>query len=107
MSVYGAGGIGDLGILGPLPVEYLQWDPGNILDGAPAFRDLWDSEGGVPGTVADRSSVLPWGAGCHANEWGWLMLGPDPEKWPVVVWRRQIRRSLARGATTPACGSQP
>jgi hypothetical protein len=41
---------------------------------------LWDSEGGVPGTVADRSSVLPWGSGCHANELGWLMLDPDPEK---------------------------
>lgn len=47
MSVYGAGGLGDLGILGPLPVEYSQWDPGNILDNAPEFRDLWDSEGGV------------------------------------------------------------
>ncbi|MER5436536.1 hypothetical protein [Streptomyces sp. NPDC002588] len=91
MSVYGAGGIGDLGILGPLPVEYLQWDPGNILDSAPAFRDLWDSEGGVPGIVADGSSVLPWGSGCNANELGWLMLDSDPEKWPVVVWRRQIR----------------
>lgn len=90
MSVYGAGGLGDLDILGPLPVKGLQWDPGNILEIAPEFRDLWNSEGGVPGIVADGGSVLPWGSGCNANELGWLMLDPDPEKWPVVVWRRQI-----------------
>ncbi|MEU9979585.1 SMI1/KNR4 family protein [Streptomyces sp. NPDC051014] len=90
MSVYGAGGIGDLGILGPLPVNYLQWDPGSIVDSAPPFRDLWDGEGGVPGIEADGSSVLPWGSGCSANELGWLTLDPNPDRWPVVAWRRQI-----------------
>lgn len=90
MSVYGAGGIGELGILGPLPVDFMQWDPGNILDSTPAFRDLWDREGGVPGIAADSGSVLPWGSGCNANELGWLMLDSDPDNWPVVAWRRQI-----------------
>ncbi|WP_314222226.1 hypothetical protein [Streptomyces zaehneri] len=90
MSVYGAGGLGDLGILGPLPVEFLQWDPGNILDMMPGFRDLWDGEGGVPVIETDGSSVIPWGSGCNANESGWLMLDQNPDKWPVVVWRRKI-----------------
>ncbi|WP_240529691.1 hypothetical protein [Streptomyces mangrovisoli] len=90
MSVYGAGGLGDLGILGPLPVEFLQWDPGSILDGLPEFRERWADEGGVPGVDAGGTSVMPWGSGCNANELGWLMRGDDPDDWPVVVWRRQI-----------------
>ncbi|MEU1412537.1 hypothetical protein [Streptomyces sp. NPDC005731] len=90
MSVYGAGDIGELGILGPLPVDFLQWDPGNIPDSAPAFRALWDRDGGVPGIVADGGSALPWGSGCNANELGWLTLDSDPDSWPVVAWRRQI-----------------
>ncbi|RSN99578.1 hypothetical protein DMH26_18015 [Streptomyces sp. WAC 05379] len=90
MSVYGAGDIGELGILGPLPVAFLKWDPGNILDNTSAFRDLWEREDGVPGIAADSSSVLPWGSGCNANELGWLTLDSDPDNWPVVAWRRQI-----------------
>ncbi|WP_458633783.1 SMI1/KNR4 family protein [Streptomyces sp. JNUCC 63] len=96
MSVYGAGDIGELGILGPMPVEYVQWDPGNVLDSTPAFRDLWDKEGGVPGITAESSAVLPWGSGCNANELGWLMLDPDPDEWPVVAWRRQIHYGDSR-----------
>ncbi|MGY5060882.1 SMI1/KNR4 family protein [Streptomyces sp. 900105755] len=96
MSVYGAGNIGDLGVLGPLPVDYLQWDPGSIVDSVPTFRELWDSEGGVPGIEADGSSVLPWGSGCNANELGWLTLDPNPDKWPVVAWRLQIRYGDSR-----------
>ncbi|GAA3540136.1 hypothetical protein GCM10022295_22800 [Streptomyces osmaniensis] len=68
----------------------MKWDPGNILDSTPAFRDLWDREGGVPGYAADSSSVLPWVSGCNANELGWLMLDSDPDNWPVVAWRRRI-----------------
>ncbi|MEE1753269.1 hypothetical protein [Streptomyces sp. SP18CS02] len=90
MAVYGAGAIGELGVLGPLPVDYPQWDPGSILKSAPAFRDLWTREGGLPGIAADGGPVLPWGSGCNANELGWLTLDPDPDRWPVVVWRRQI-----------------
>ncbi|MFJ9757646.1 hypothetical protein [Streptomyces sp. NPDC101149] len=90
MSVYGAGDIGELGILGPLPVDFLQWDPGNIPDSTPAFRALWDRDGGVPGIVADGGSVLPWGSGCNANELGRLTLDSDPDSWPVVPWLRQI-----------------
>ncbi|GAA4761343.1 hypothetical protein GCM10023329_03300 [Streptomyces sanyensis] len=98
MSVYGAGDIGELGILGPVPVDYLQWDPGSMLDSKSTFQDLWDREGGVPGITAASSAVLPWGSGCNANELGWLMLDPDPNKWPVVAWRRQIRCGSSRWA---------
>lgn len=59
---------------------------------------LWEREGGVPGITADCSAVLPWGSGCNANELGWLMLDPDPDKWPVVAWRRQIRYGDSRWA---------
>ncbi|MFC3998459.1 SMI1/KNR4 family protein [Nocardiopsis sediminis] len=90
MSVYGAGNIGDLVILGPLPVDYPQWDPGSILDDTPEFRLLWEEDGGVPGITADSSAVLPWGVGCNANHLGWLTLAPDPDEWPVVAWRRQV-----------------
>lgn len=98
MSVYGAGDLGELGILGPLPVEYPQWDPGSVLDSGPEFRDLWDSEGGVPGVTADSSALLPWGSGCNANELGWLTLDPDPDRWHVVAWRRQVSYGESRWA---------
>lgn len=98
MSTYGAGDLGELGVLAPLPVEYPQWDPGNVQDCTRQFRDLWDMDGGVPGISADSSTVLPWGSGCNANEMGWLMLDPDPDEWPVVAWRRQIGYGDSRWA---------
>jgi hypothetical protein len=48
MSVFGAGDIGELGILGPVPVDYLQWDPGSILHSKPTFQDLWGEGGRCP-----------------------------------------------------------
>ena len=96
MSVYGAGDIGDLGILGPLPVDYVQWDPGNIVDSVPPFRELWDREGGVPGIEADGSAVLPWGSGCNANELGWLTLDPNLTSGPL--WRGDGRFAMATRA---------
>ncbi|MEW1685743.1 hypothetical protein [Streptomyces sp. NPDC093594] len=33
-------------------------------------------------------AVLPWGSGMNATEIPWLMNDPDPDKWPVVAWRR-------------------
>jgi hypothetical protein len=88
MAAYGGGGIDNLVVLVPLPVDYPQWDPGNIVDTTPRLRELWEMDAGVPGTVFGADAVLAWGTGCNANELGWLMTSSDPDQWPVVVWRR-------------------
>ena len=88
MATYGGGGIGDLGILVPLAVDYPQWNPGTIVDTTPELRELWEQDGGIPGTGLGADAVLAWGAGCNANLLGWLMTSSDPDQWPVVVWRR-------------------
>lgn len=87
MAVYGGGSIGELSILTPLPTAEGGWQT-SIAEGTAQLRGLWDLDGGVPGVEAGAERVLPWGSGCNANELGWLMSGPDPDRWPVVVWRR-------------------
>ncbi|MER6997067.1 SMI1/KNR4 family protein [Streptomyces sp. NPDC000410] len=86
MAVYGGGSIDDLGIMPPLP-SGKGW-AGSISGHTEDLRDRWDRDGGVPGHPLSADHVLPWGSGCNANELGWLMTGPDPDEWPVVVWRR-------------------
>jgi hypothetical protein len=88
MAAYGAGGIENLVILAPLPVDFPQWSPGTIVDTTPTLRELWEMDGGVSSTGLGADAVLAWGTGCNANELGWLMTGSDPDEWPVVVWRR-------------------
>jgi hypothetical protein len=89
MAVYGGGGIDELSILPPLPTGN-GWQ-GSITGHVEEFRELWAMEGGVPGIQLGADRVLPWASGCNANELGWLMTGPDPDQWPVVVWRRHDR----------------
>lgn len=85
MAVYGGGSIDDLGIHSPLPSG--NW-AGAISGHIEGLRELWAMDGGVPGAQLGAERVLPWGSGCNANELGWLMTSPDPDRWPVVVWRR-------------------
>ncbi|WP_199749221.1 SMI1/KNR4 family protein [Amycolatopsis sp. WAC 01376] len=86
MAVYGGGAVDNLVILPPLSTGD-SWS-GSISEHSKQLRDLWDIEGGVPGVPPDEHRVLPWGTGCNGNELGWLMTDPDPDRWPVVVWRR-------------------
>jgi hypothetical protein len=90
MATYGGGDIGDEGmtILLPLPVDYLQWDPGNISDYTPDLRYISEIGGGVPGVSLGSDAVLAWGIHTYANDLGWLMSGLDPDAWPVVAYRR-------------------
>lgn len=88
LDTYGVGDIDELVILPPLSVDVpdLQsWHIGAVTRG---FRALWEEGGGVPGVTESAEAVLPWGTGCNANEMGWLTADADPDKWPVVVWRR-------------------
>lgn len=86
MAVYGGGCINNLIVLPPLPTGN---DRGSSIAGHTAgFRELWTMEGGVPGVELGADQVLPWGSGCNANELGWLMTSPNPDQWPVIVWRR-------------------
>jgi hypothetical protein len=85
------GDIGELIIVPPVPVDVLHLDSFHIGTMSSHLRMLWEQDGGVPGVSAGAEAVLPWGSGCNdANEMAWLMTDSDPDKWPVVVWRRQI-----------------
>ncbi|WP_433727807.1 hypothetical protein ACQP0C_37180 [Nocardia sp. CA-129566] len=88
MNTYGVGDIGELVILPPLPVDVPNLNDCHI--GSGSARWLWELDGGVPGVSAGPDAVLSWGTGCNANEMAWLMTDADPDKWPVVAWRRQI-----------------
>ncbi|MGI5520062.1 hypothetical protein ACQEUX_03825 [Micromonospora sp. CA-259024] len=90
LDTYGVGDIGELVILPPIPVDVPTMESVHIDSMSPQLRMLWKQDGGVPGVSAGANAVLPWGSGCNANEMAWLMTDPDPDRWPVVVWRRQI-----------------
>ncbi|MCK7626576.1 hypothetical protein MUU72_26335 [Streptomyces sp. RS10V-4] len=60
----------------------------SLAEQIPGLCGLWALDGGVPGRSYGAEAVLARGTGCNANELGWLMDGPDPDRWPVVVWRR-------------------
>ncbi|MGW6055466.1 SMI1/KNR4 family protein [Streptomyces sp. NPDC055189] len=86
MAIYGGGCIDDLIVLPPLPTGN-GWGA-SIAGHAVGFHELWATEGGAPGVELGADRVLPWGSGGNANELGWLMAGPNPDQWPVIVWRR-------------------
>ncbi|MGQ5262661.1 SMI1/KNR4 family protein [Micromonospora sp. ZYX-F-536] len=89
MAVYGGGSIGgELNILLPLPVDSV-WSGGTIAGETPNLRYQWEAEGGVAGIDRGADAVLAWGVGCSNGDLlGWLMTGSDPDRWPVVVYRR-------------------
>jgi hypothetical protein len=87
MDTYGAGDIGNMVVLPPAPIDVRGPD---IASETGEFRTLWTEDGGVPGVVAGAEDVLPWAGGCNANLLGWLTTDPDPDSWPVVVWRRHM-----------------
>ncbi|MFF4875453.1 SMI1/KNR4 family protein [Micromonospora sp. NPDC000668] len=91
MAVYGGGSIGgQLSILLPLPVDSVL-SGGTIAGETPNLRHYWEEEGGVAGTEPGADAVMAWGVGCsNPDLLGWLMTGPDPGQWPVVVWRRHV-----------------
>ncbi|WP_228988914.1 hypothetical protein [Streptomyces sp. DH8] len=89
LDTYGMGDLGELVILPPLPSDVRGWEGCHIGGMTEGVRGLWEDGPGIPGVTAGADAVLPWGTGMNANEMAWLRNGPDPDEWPVVVWRRQ------------------
>lgn len=89
LDTYGMGDIGDLVILPPLPSDLRGYEGCHIKGHTDGLRELWETDKGVPGVTLGAAAVLPWGSGMNANEMAWLMNDPDPDRWPVVAWRRQ------------------
>ncbi|MEU6298988.1 hypothetical protein [Streptomyces erythrochromogenes] len=98
MDTYGVGGIEELVILPPLSIDVPNLSDCHIGSMSEGLRWVWEEEGGVPGVSAGPEAVLPWGTGCNANEMAWLMTNADPDKWPVVAWRRQVSYGESRWA---------
>ncbi|MFF0549981.1 hypothetical protein ACFYUL_13575 [Streptomyces sp. NPDC004311] len=98
LDTYGVGDIEELVILPPLPIDVPHLSDCHIGGMSEGLRWVWEEEGGVPGVSAGPEAVLPWGTGCNANEMAWLMTDADPDKWPVVAWRRQVSYGESRWA---------
>ncbi|WP_189492635.1 hypothetical protein [Streptomyces antnestii] len=91
MSTCGAGGIGDvLGVLTPEAGTQSPDGPGfaSMAGETVVVRQTGECEGGSDGVDAGPGRVLVWGAGSGAGYVGWLIVGDDPDKWPVIVWER-------------------
>ena len=89
LDTYGMGDLGNLVILPPLPSDLPGYEACHIAGRTAGLRELWETDKGVPGVTPGAAAVLPWGSGMNANEMAWLMNDPDPDKWPVVAWRRR------------------
>ncbi|GAA4557374.1 SMI1/KNR4 family protein [Planotetraspora kaengkrachanensis] len=88
MSVYGAGSFGEVGVLMPLPKEYIQWDPGTFEEETENARDTWEMLGGQEGLDIDPDHILAWGITSGPDILCWLTTDPDPDRWPVLVCGR-------------------
>ncbi|MFC5173167.1 SMI1/KNR4 family protein [Streptomyces mutomycini] len=101
MSVYGAGSLlDDLGVLMPLPKEYIQWDPGTFEEETENARYTWEMLGGQEGLDIDPAHILAWGVTSGADILCWLTTDPDPDRWPVLV----AGRHTPEGFTLFTCG---
>lgn len=101
MSVYGAGSLmDDVGILMPLPKEYIQWDPGTFEEETENARYTWKELDGQEGLDIDPEHILAWGVTAGADILCWLTTDPDPDRWPVLVCGRHTDDDF----TLFACG---
>ncbi|MGW4408117.1 SMI1/KNR4 family protein [Nonomuraea sp. NPDC004702] len=100
MSVYGGGSFAEVGILMPLPKEYIQWDPGTFEEETENARDTWEMLGGQEGLDIDPNHILAWGITSGPDILCWLTTDPDPDRWPVLVCGRHTRE----GFTLFPCG---
>lgn len=89
IEAYGEGAIEDhLGIHAPEPLGDPHPLNGMVAETLTARgtwedrppRDLAAAEGEPP--------LISWGTDASADLLCWLTVGPDPDKWPVVVWAR-------------------
>ncbi|MGW0133570.1 SMI1/KNR4 family protein [Streptomyces sp. NPDC003299] len=94
MAVYGAGSIGfvgsfaEIGILMPLPKDYIQWDPGTFEEETENARAAWEMLDGPEGLDIDPGHILAWGVTNGPDILCWLTTDPDPDNWPVLVCGR-------------------
>jgi hypothetical protein len=95
MSVYGGGSIGEeIGILMPLPKEYVQWDPGTFQEETANARLTWEMLGGQESLEIVPDDILAWGVTAGADILCWLTTDPDPDRWPVLVCGRHTREDF-------------
>ncbi|CAM5455586.1 hypothetical protein GCM10010329_33440 [Streptomyces spiroverticillatus] len=88
LDVYGMGDIDDLVLVPALPSSIPAYADFHMATQTAELHILWESGRGIPGVTLGPEALLPWGTGMNANETGWLMNDPDPDRWPVVAWRR-------------------
>lgn len=58
----------------------------------PVFAELRDKHPGdnpYP-LLPEPGGLLLWGSDSNGNHCFWLTTDPDPDRWPVVVWLRQV-----------------
>ncbi|MFD1938720.1 MULTISPECIES: SMI1/KNR4 family protein [Nonomuraea] len=94
MSIYGAGSFAEVGILMPLPKEYIQWDPGTFEEETENARYTWEMLGGQEGLDIDPNHILAWGITSGPDILCWLTTDPDPDQWPVLVCGRHTHEDF-------------
>jgi hypothetical protein len=107
MSVYGVGSIGSQNLIGeisidaPLPTKSALWPHGDLEEETENARGAWEDQGGQEGLDIDPEHILAWGSTSGADILCWLTTDPDPDRWPVLVFDRQM---LLEPVTVFRCG---
>ncbi len=99
MSIYGAGSFAEVGILMPLPKEYIQWDPGTFEEETENARYTWEMLGGQEGLDIDPNHILAWGITSSRHP---VLADHRPRPRPVA--RPGLRPTHPRGLQITDCG---
>ncbi|MFJ1757737.1 hypothetical protein [Kitasatospora sp. NPDC088134] len=96
IDAYGVGGIGDhLDIGHPLVVSGPGEPPIDVEEYTGDARFTFARvRTGLPDEVTDPVLLRGWGGSDAADTLCWLATDPDPDRWPVVVWKRGLGRWL-------------
>lgn len=88
MSVYGPGIIEDYLIVMAPEVAETGRPTGAMGKETLTARDEWDLSPRPEGVSPDSQRLVTWGLDAGADLLCWLMDGPDPDQWPVAMYRR-------------------
>ncbi|WP_369182846.1 SMI1/KNR4 family protein [Streptomyces sp. Y1] len=96
IELYGAGTISDhLGVAHPVSVSGPGERPTDVAEETEEARFTFGrTRAGLPAEVVDDSALIGWGHSDAADALCWLAIGPDSDRWPVVVWSDFERKWL-------------
>jgi hypothetical protein len=93
IETYGGGGIEDyLEVHAPEPLDDRHTFQGMVAETQTA-RLTWKEYPQADSTSSEEEAPLvAWGTDASADLLCWLTVEPDPDKWPVAIWKRGRNR---------------